>query len=92
MPWLHNLLTKDDNVTFDEIKVGGFMVLVATSVDLGITSLLCFWCVMVRGESFDANAYLNGVSSVVTACAAVLGGMGIGAGVRDNLTRRNGSG
>ena len=61
------------------------MVLIATSAALASTGLLCLWLVIVRGGEFEANSYLNGLASVLTACAAVLAAMGGGMGLRDKL-------
>ena len=89
--FLRTLLTKDDNSTFDEIKVGGFLVLVAAAAVMVSSSLLCLHLVLVLDvKAFDAKAYLDGAASVILACAAVVGAMGGGMGLRDNLSKPKG--
>ncbi len=86
MGWVKKLLTKNDNITFDEIKVGGFLIILATSGAMLTTSFLCFWLVIIHNGPFDAYAYLQGVASVVLATGSVLVAMGGGIGLRDKLS------
>lgn len=88
LAFLKNLLTKADNQTFDEIKVGIFIVLVSASIAVVNASWLCVWLIVVKGkDAFDANAYLSGVGAYLTGCAALVGAGGVGMGARDYRRR-----